>query len=131
CPGLLAPAVRRLAPLDLRWPWLVFLASLFPSTLEAICAHGAYGAQRYDLTTRVSTIKMALQFLATTMAVALGGDILSIVVAGVFGTAISCMLQRQRALALYPERSAPLPPAVLDELRGYRSEEHTSELQSR
>src|SRR5437016_3282393 len=115
----LAPLVWILAPLDLRWPLLVFLASLFPSTLEAIYAHGAYGAQRYDLTTRVSTIKMALQFLATTMAVALGGDILSIVVAGVFGTAISCMLQRQRALALYPERSAPLPPAVLGELRAY------------
>jgi len=116
---LLAPVVWLLAPLDLRWPLLVFLASLFPSTLEAIYAHGAYGAQRYDLTTRVSTIKMALQFLATTMAVALGGDILSIVVAGVFGTAISCMLQRQRALALYPERSVPLPRAVLGELRGY------------
>src|SRR5438094_808330 len=115
----LAPVVWLLAPLDLRWPLLVFLASLFPSTLEAIYAHGAYGAQRYDLTTRVSTIKMALQFLATTMAVALGGDILSIVVAGVFGTAISCMLQRQRALALYLERSAPLPPAVLGELRAY------------
>ncbi|OLB97200.1 MAG: hypothetical protein AUH30_10750 [Candidatus Rokubacteria bacterium 13_1_40CM_68_15] len=117
--ALLAPLVWAFAPVDLRWPLLVFIAALFPITLESIYAHGAYGAQRYDLTTRVSTIKMALQLLATILAVALGADILGIVVASVFGTAISCLLQRQRALALYPERSTALPPAALGELRAY------------
>src|SRR5437879_9409714 len=45
---LLAPAVWILAPLDLRWPLLVILASLFPSTLDAYCSYGATDALPCD-----------------------------------------------------------------------------------
>jgi exosortase len=116
--GLL-PAALLLAPADLRWPLVVLALGLFPVTLEAVYAHAAYGAQRYDLTTQVSTVKMVLYLVAAVGAIGLGGGILGLVIGSTLGTVVSCALQRRQALALFPERDGALPPAARTELRGY------------
>lgn len=116
---LLAPPVLWLAPATLRGPLVVVFLGLFPLTLEAIYAHATYGAQRYDVTARVSTLKMTLHLLAAIAAVALDGGILGITVGGVLGTTVACALQRRRALALYRARPEPLPPAARREMAAY------------
>ncbi|HEV8640346.1 MAG TPA: exosortase [Methylomirabilota bacterium] len=116
--GLL-PVVVWTAPRDLLWPLVFVIVGLFPITLEGIYSHAAYGAQRYDLTTQASTLKMTLHLLGAIAALALGADILGLVIGGTIGTTISCALQRRRALTLYPDRSAPIPDGVRAELRGY------------
>lgn len=115
----LVPLAWWLAPPALRWPLVVIALGLFPTTLEAIYAHAAQGAQRYDLTTQVSTLKILLFLAAAVVVVALGGGILGLVVGGTIGTLISFWLQRRQALRLYPERPAAIPAAARAEVRGY------------
>jgi len=117
--ALATPLVLRLAPLDLRWALLVAVAGLLPVTLEAIYAHAAYGAQRYDLTTQVSTVKMTLSLGAAVAVVALSGGVLGLTVAGTLVTVVSCLLQRRHALQLYPDRSGAVPPDGRRELIAY------------
>ena len=57
------PLVLAFAPADLRGPLVVVVATLFMITIESIYSHALQGAQRYDITARTSTIKMAFQFL--------------------------------------------------------------------
>lgn len=116
--GLL-PVVLWTAPRDLLLPLVFTLGGLFPVTLEGIYSHAAYGAQRYDLTTQASALKMALHLFTAVVALALGADILGLVIGGTIGTTISCALQRRRALALYPECGAPIPEGTRAELRAY------------
>ncbi len=116
---LLAPLVLQAAPLEFRGPMLAMLVGLFPTTAEAVYAHAAYGAQRYDLTAQVSTVKMTLQLLSAAVVVTLGGDFLALVVGGLVGTSISCLLQRRRALALYPAAAGAVPDDARRELRAY------------
>lgn len=117
--GALAPAVLALAPAGFRWPLLALLVGLVPITLEAIYANAAYGAQRYDLTTQVSALKMTLEFAVMVTLVSAGAGILGIVVGTLAVTTITCLLQRRQALALYPERPAPIPDATRSELNRY------------
>lgn len=98
---------------DLRWPFVLVLLALFPITLENVYTNALYGAQRYDLTARNSTIKMTLQLLATTAAVVLGAGILGIVVGMVMGTVVSLVLQRKRVRALYPSAETGAVPATM------------------
>jgi exosortase len=107
------------APADLRLPLAVLTLGLFPATLESIYAHAAYGAQRYDITAQVSTVKMALHFLAAVAAMAAGADILGLVVGGTLGTLISYALERRQVSRLYPETSTPIPAPARAELRAY------------
>lgn len=113
------PLVLALAPRDLRLALLVAVAGLLPATLEAIHAHAAYGAQRYDLTTQVSTLKMVLYLGVSAGVVALGGGVLGLTAGATLVTTVSCLLQRRQARRLYPDRSAPLSPAGRSELLAY------------
>lgn len=114
------PLVLWAAPPELRWPFVVVLLALFPITLESVYTNALYGAQRYDLTARNSTLKMTLQLLAGTAAVVLGAGILGIVVGMVAGTVVSLALQRRRVRALYPAgEAAEVPAAALPEIRGF------------
>lgn len=115
----LAPIVLWLAPADFRWPLAVMLLGLFPITLESIYTHAAYGAQRYDVTTQVSAVKMTLQLTVAVLVVGLGGDILGLMIGGVLGVVVSCALQRRSALALYPKQAAAIPADTRVEMRAY------------
>ncbi|MGH7313271.1 MAG: lipopolysaccharide biosynthesis protein, partial [Candidatus Rokuibacteriota bacterium] len=113
------PFVLTLAPPDLLWPLLVVTVALFPMTLEGIYSQAAFGAQRYDITTQTSTLKMSLHLIAAIAAMAAGADILGLVIGTTLGTTITCALQRRRALALYPDRSASIDATAREELRAY------------
>jgi O-antigen/teichoic acid export membrane protein len=106
-------------PAPLRWPLVVAVAGVLPTTLEGIYAHAAYGAQRYDLTTQVSSIKMGLYLGAAIGIVVLGGGILGLMIGGTLVTVASCALQRRHARQLYPETGGVLPQAARVELRAY------------
>ena|GEM_PF-653692 len=116
---LALPLVVWLAPAGLRWPLIVLLVGLFPTTLEAIYSHAAHGAQRYDLTAQASTLKMVLQLTAAVAAMAAGADILGLFAGITLATVASCALQRRRALALYPDRAGGVPGEARGELRAY------------
>jgi exosortase len=115
----LLPFVLWLSPADLRWPLLVVTIGLYPVTLEAVYSHALYGAQRYDLTTRISTLKMTLNLLAAALAMALGADILGLVIAALVVTVISCTLQRRQALKVYPQGAGVVDEPTRQEVRGY------------
>lgn len=116
---LMIPGVLLLAPASLYWAFLVAAIALFPVTFEGVYTHAVYGAQRYDLTTQVSTIKMTLHLAAATGAMLLGGDILGIVVPTVMASTFTCFLQRRHARQLYPVRDGVIPADGLRELRAY------------
>ena len=61
--GLMAVVLTGVEP-RLRVPFVVLALMLVPVTVEGIYTHAVYGAQRYDLTTQTSTVKMALHLLA-------------------------------------------------------------------
>jgi len=113
------PIILAVAPDAIRWPLALVCLGLFPITLEHIFSHAVYGANRYDLTTQVSTIKMGLHFAGTVIALALGFDIVGIVVGNMVGTTISALLQQRRARSIYPDTAAPVPPALRHDMRAY------------
>jgi O-antigen/teichoic acid export membrane protein len=103
------PVVLIFAPASIRWPLVAVCIGLFPITLEYIYSHSVYGANRYDLTTQTSTVKMALQFVAAVIVLALGLDILGLIIGILIGTTISSTIQRRRAQSIYPREPAPVP----------------------
>jgi len=98
--AIAVPAIIFLAPPSLRGALIVCALGLFPITLEATYAHAVYGAQRYDLTTRVSTLKMTLHLLSAVVVVLLGGDIVGLSIGIMLGTSITAFVQRRSALRL-------------------------------
>ncbi len=96
------PLVLWLAAPDLRWPFVAVVAGLFPATLSTMYANGVYGAQRYDLTTRTSVVKMAIHLAVAVAAVAAGAGVLTIVLGGVLASLVAFGLQRRDVRALYP-----------------------------
>ena len=107
--GIMGIVLTELEP-RLRLPFVLLALMLVPVTVEGIYTHAVYGAQRYDLTTMTSTVKMALHLLASIVVVALGFDILGLVTALFFGTALSSFMQRARAREILG--SAAIPPAA-------------------
>ena len=92
---------------------------LVPITVEAIYTHAVYGAQRYDLTTLTSTVKMALHLLASVIVIALGFEIFGLMMALVLTTVLSCVMQRARAREVLGGVGVPPLPAARREIRGY------------
>jgi O-antigen/teichoic acid export membrane protein len=121
--GIVAAAVIVLAftlvEPRLRWPFVILAVMLVPATVEGIYTHAVYGAQRYDLTTQTSTVKMALHLAASIIAVAAGLDILGLVVGLLLGSSVSCLIQRARARALLGDTVARPPKAMHPEIRSY------------
>jgi O-antigen/teichoic acid export membrane protein len=115
----LLPVVLALSPPALRWPFLAAILGLFPATIEGIYTHAIQGAQRYDITAQTSTLKMSLHLLAGVLAVAAGLDILGIFIGMALGTVITCLLQRWRALRLYPGPAVEVPPEARGEVRAF------------
>jgi len=113
------PAILAFAPASLRWPFVIAVLTLFPETLEAMWMRGTYGAQRYDLTARNSTIKMSVQLLATVAALAGGLGLVGAFAAGTVATMVGCALQRRSAQALYPPAAASVPPGLRREIRDF------------
>ena len=113
------PFVYVYAPPSIRWALLITCVGLFPITIEHIYSHAVYGANRYDLTTQVSTIKMLLQFGLSVAALVLGFGLIGLALGNIIGTLISSMLQRRRAQSIYPATAAPVPDDVRTDMRAY------------
>jgi len=104
---------------DLRWPMIVVAVTVIPVATESFFMRATYGAQRYDLTAQVSTIKMTLLLTASVVAVLMGAGLLGVLLAQGLGTVVSCGLQTRGALSLYPPQAAPVPPAMREEVRRF------------
>ena len=70
--------VQWLAPAHLRAPLLIVTVALVPVTIESIHTHALYGAQRYDVTARLSTLKMSLQIAVVAAVLALDGSLTAV-----------------------------------------------------
>jgi len=113
------PLALTFAPVDLRGPLAVVVGSLFLITIEGIYSHALQGAQRYDITARTSTIKMALQLLVAALAIHSGANLTQLLAGMTVTMLVSCLLQRHRARTVYQESlDAPLP-AMSEEARAY------------
>jgi O-antigen/teichoic acid export membrane protein len=108
-----------LAPASLRWPIVVLAVALVPITTESFFMRATYGAQRYDLTAQVSTIKMTLMTTVSVVAVMMGAGLLGLIVSQCLAMLVSCALQTRRALSLYPREPAPVPPELRADLRRF------------
>jgi len=106
------PLALAFAPDHLRGPLAVVISTLFLVTIEGIYSHALQGAQRYDITARTSTIKMALQLLVASLAIHYGAGITALLAGMTVTLVISTLLQRHRARAVYRE-SLSAPPAML------------------
>jgi O-antigen/teichoic acid export membrane protein len=103
----------------LRWPFVVLAIMLVPVTIEGIYTHAVFGAQRYDLTTQTSTVKMVLHLLASIVAVAAGFDILGLIIGLTLGSSVSCLIQRSQARQVLGDTGLAPPKAMHPEIRGY------------
>lgn len=113
------PVVLLLVSGEMRWPFVLVTLLLFVSTVESIFTHAVHGAQRYDLTTQTSTIKILVVLGASVAVVGLGGGMVGLVLALGLGNVVACLIQRRRALELYrPTPGAP-PAPWSPELRAY------------
>ena len=106
------PLALAFAPDHLRGPLTVVIGMLFLITIEGIYSHALQGAQRYDITARTSTIKMALQLLVASLAIHNGAGITALLAGMAVTLVISTLVQRHRARAVYHE-SLDAPPVVL------------------
>lgn len=79
-----------LAPPHLRVPLVIATVALLPITIESIHTHALQGAQRYDVTARVSTLKMALQIALVAGVLALGGGLTEVFAALALTLGLSC-----------------------------------------
>ncbi|HXG14963.1 MAG TPA: oligosaccharide flippase family protein [Calidithermus sp.] len=117
--ALALPLVFSVAGEPLRWPLVLIALTLFPATIESIYMHATYGAQRYDVTSRISTFKMTLQVPVVAATVAAGAGLGAIFAARAVVWTLSCLLQRRAARRLYTAPPTPLDPEARRELRAY------------
>jgi O-antigen/teichoic acid export membrane protein len=117
--GLVIVAAFTVVEPRLRWPFIVLAVMLFPATIEGIYTHAVYGAQRYDLTTQTSTVKMALHLVASIIAVTAGLDILGLTIGLTLGSSVSCLIQRARAREVLGVTATEPPPSTHPEMRAY------------
>src|SRR5262249_20083726 len=118
--GVMAIVLAEVEP-RLRLPFVLLALMLIPVTVESIYTHAVYGAQRYDLTTLTSTVKMALHLLASIVVVALGFGILGLVIVLFLGTVLSCWMQGTRARALLGGTAVAPTKKAHGEIRAYVS----------
>jgi O-antigen/teichoic acid export membrane protein len=113
------PLILAAASPALRWPLLVVTLSLFPMTIESIYTHALFGAQRYDVTTRVSTLKMAVQLAVAAGVLALGLGVSGLVTAIAATLVGSCLLLRRAVRNVYPDPPADVDAPTRLDMRGY------------
>jgi O-antigen/teichoic acid export membrane protein len=113
------PLILWLAPGAVRGAFLVILAQLFLITTESLYSYALQGAQRYDVTTRTSTIKMGLQLVVASLAILYGADLFVLISGLALTLIVSCLIQRRRAHEVYHESlKAPVAPMTA-EARAY------------
>ena len=113
------PLTLAFAPADMRGPLVVVIATLFLVAVEGIYSHALQGAQRYDITARTSTIKMALQFMVAALAIHFGANLTQLLAGMGVTMVVSCLLQRHRARAVYKESLTAPPVALTAEARAF------------
>jgi O-antigen/teichoic acid export membrane protein len=113
------PVALVLAPAKLRWPLVAVAVALFPLTLEGVYQYALYGAQRYDITARVSTVKMLLQLAAAVVVLGLGFDVLGLVVGTTLGSVVAAWLGWRRARGIYVDPPARIPEPMRQEMNAY------------
>src|SRR6185436_18007855 len=104
--GVALALVGWLAPPHLRLPLVIVTVALLPVTVESIYTHALQGAQRYDVTARLSTLKMSVQIVVVAAVLALGGGLVAVFAVSVLTLGMSCWLVRRAALRVY----GPAPP---------------------
>ena len=110
--GALA-VVQWQAPLHLRLPLVIVTLALWPITVESISTHALYGAQRYDVTARLSTLKMSLQIVVVAAVLAAGGGLPAVFGGFALTLVVSCWLVQRAAARTYgPDRDAIHGPIV-------------------
>jgi O-antigen/teichoic acid export membrane protein len=114
-----AALVIGLAPPELKGPLLIVVATLLPITIENIYTHALQGAQRYDITARTSTIKMALQLAVAGLAIAYDARLVTLLAGLGLTLIVSCLIQRRRALAVYQGGAEATPAPMTPDLRAY------------
>jgi O-antigen/teichoic acid export membrane protein len=114
-----APLVVSFAEPRLRAPLLVIVATLVLITVEGIYTHALQGAQRYDITARTSTIKMALQLVIAVVAIRAGAGVATLLAAMGLTLAISCWWQRRRVHDVYRAGLDAPPAAMTPDVRAY------------
>ena len=115
----MAPLVVSFAEPRLRAPLLVIVATLTLITVEGIYTHALQGAQRYDITARTSTIKMALQLVIAVIAIQAGAGLATLLAAMGLTLAISCWWQRRRVHDVYRAGLDAPPAAMTPDVRAY------------
>ncbi|HEU4370452.1 MAG TPA: polysaccharide biosynthesis C-terminal domain-containing protein [Methylomirabilota bacterium] len=113
------PIVVGFADAHLRAPLLVIVATLSFVTIEGIYTHALQGAQRYDITARTSTLKMALQLVVAALAIALGVGLPALLAGMGITLAVSCWLQRRRVHEVYAAGLRAPPAPMTAEVRAY------------
>jgi O-antigen/teichoic acid export membrane protein len=117
--AVMIPVILAVAPPGLQSPILVVALTLFFITIESIYTHALQGAQRYDITARTSTIKMALQLVVVALVMHFGGGLTVLFAALSVTLVITLLIQRRGALAVYREhRTAPVA-TLTPEMRAF------------
>jgi O-antigen/teichoic acid export membrane protein len=111
--------IHGLAPAHLRLPLSIVTVALLPVTLESIHTHALQGAQRYDVTARLSTLKMSLQIVVVAGVLALGGGLTAVFAGVALTLVVSCWLVRRAARGVYGAPAAAAPPGRDREMRRY------------
>jgi O-antigen/teichoic acid export membrane protein len=114
-----APLVLAVAEPRLQLPLLLIVATLSLITVEGIYTHALQGAQRYDITARTSTLKMALQLLVATLAVRAGAGLPALLGGMGLTLAVSCWWQRRRVREVYRQGLAAPPAPMTADVRAY------------
>jgi len=117
--GVALALVGWLAPPHLRLPLVIVTVALLPVTVESIYTHALQGAQRYDVTARLSTLKMSVQIVVVAAVLALGGGLVAVFAVSVLTLGMSCWLVRRAALRVYGPATADVPDAARVEMRRY------------
>jgi O-antigen/teichoic acid export membrane protein len=111
--------VHGLAPAHLRVPLVIVTVALVPVTVESIHTHALYGAQRYDVTARLSTLKMSLQIAVVAAVLALGGGLTAVFAGFAVTLVVSCALVRRAARRVYGSPAGAVPAGARGEMRRY------------
>ena len=108
-----------LAPARLRWPLVIVSIALLPITLEGIHQHALYGAQRYDLTARLSALKMSLGIAVVAAVLALGGGLPQLFGGFAVTLVVSSWLVRRAAMRVYGPPAGDVAPRARGAMRRY------------
>jgi O-antigen/teichoic acid export membrane protein len=113
------PLALAFAPDNMRGPLVIVVTTLFLITIEGVYSHALQGAQRYDITARTSTIKMALQLLVAALAILYDAHITTLLIGMGLTMVVSCWIQRRQVHRVYRDGMQAPPARMTPEMRAY------------